>query len=85
MSVWTAAEVDGRPLSDDDLAADALLLLDGGAETTRTVIANGVDTFIRHPEQRRLLDAEPERDAGRGGGADPLDDPGPQHVPRRDA
>jgi cholest-4-en-3-one 26-monooxygenase len=61
MSVWTSAEVDGRALSDDDLAADALLLLDGGAETTRTVIANGVDTFIRHPEQRQLLRDEPER------------------------
>jgi cytochrome P450 family 142 subfamily A polypeptide 1 len=61
MSVWTSAEVDGRALSDDDLAADALLLLDGGAETTRTVIANGVDAFIRHPEQRRLLRDEPER------------------------
>ena len=61
MSVWTAAEVDGGRLSDDDLASDALLLLDGGAETTRTVIANGVDTFIRHPEQRQVLQAEPER------------------------
>jgi cytochrome P450 family 142 subfamily A polypeptide 1 len=61
MSVWTGAEVDGGQLSDDDLASDALLLLDGGAETTRTVIANGVDTFIRHPEQRQVLQAEPER------------------------
>ncbi|HEY8216970.1 MAG TPA: cytochrome P450 [Acidimicrobiia bacterium] len=63
MSVWTGAEVDGRPLGDDDLASDALLLLDGGAETTRTVIANGVDTFIRHPDQRRLLQADPARTA----------------------
>jgi cytochrome P450 family 142 subfamily A polypeptide 1 len=61
MSVWTQAEVDGRALADDDLASDALLLLDGGAETTRTVIANGIDTFIRHPEQRQLLRDEPER------------------------
>jgi cytochrome P450 family 142 subfamily A polypeptide 1 len=61
MSVWTGAEVDGRPLGDDDLASDALLLLDGGAETTRTVIANGVDSFIRHPDQRAVLQAEPGR------------------------
>ena len=61
MSVWSSAEVDGSPLSDDDLASDALLLLDGGAETTRTVIANGIDTFIAHPEQRELLRREPER------------------------
>jgi len=61
MSVWSTAEVGGSPLSDDDLASDALLLLDGGAETTRTVIANGIDTFIAHPEQRELLRREPER------------------------
>jgi cytochrome P450 family 142 subfamily A polypeptide 1 len=61
MSVWTRAEVGGSPLTNDDLASDALLLLDGGAETTRTVIANGIDSFIRHPEQRELLRREPER------------------------
>jgi cytochrome P450 family 142 subfamily A polypeptide 1 len=61
MSVWTHAEVDGQPLSDADLAADALLLLDGGAETTRTVITNGFDALIEHPEQRELLRREPER------------------------
>jgi cytochrome P450 family 142 subfamily A polypeptide 1 len=61
MSVWSTAEVGGSPLSDDDLASDALLLLDGGAETTRTVIANSIDTFIAHPEQRELLRREPER------------------------
>ncbi len=61
MSVWSTAEVGGCALSDDNLASDALLLLDGGAETTRTVIANGIDTFIAHPEQRDLLRREPER------------------------
>ncbi|HEU5301558.1 MAG TPA: cytochrome P450 [Acidimicrobiia bacterium] len=61
MSVWTQAEVSGCPLSDDDLASDALLLLDGGAETTRTVIANGIDAFIANPDQRELLRREPER------------------------
>ena len=59
MSVWTQAEVAGASLSDDDLASDALLLLDGGAETTRTVITNGFDTLIAHPEQRALLRREP--------------------------
>jgi cytochrome P450 family 142 subfamily A polypeptide 1 len=59
LSVWTQAEVAGGALSDDDLASDALLLLDGGAETTRTVITNGFDTLIAHPEQRALLRDEP--------------------------
>ena len=61
LSVWTQAEVGGCPLSDDDIASDALLLLDGGAETTRTVIANGIDALIAHPEQRAQLRREPAR------------------------
>jgi cytochrome P450 family 142 subfamily A polypeptide 1 len=61
MSVWTTAEIDGRALTNEDLASDALLLLDGGAETTRTVIANGFDTFIRHRDQRALLRDDPTR------------------------
>ncbi len=85
MSVWTQAEVEGRPLGDDDLASDALLLLDGGAETTRTVITNGFDTLIAHPEQRRLLRRRARTREHRGRGADPLDDPRAQHVPRCDA
>ncbi|HEX3823516.1 MAG TPA: hypothetical protein VHV79_03505 [Mycobacteriales bacterium] len=39
MTTWTTAEVDGVPLTPRDVASDCLLLLDGGAETTRTVIA----------------------------------------------
>lgn len=61
LSLWTKAEVGGCPLSSDNIASDALLLLDGGAETTRTVIANGINTLIQHPEQQDLLRREPER------------------------
>ncbi|MER6942786.1 cytochrome P450 [Nonomuraea sp. NPDC000554] len=51
MSLWSA-----RPDFDDEhLANEALLLLDGGAETTRTVIATAIDALIRHPDQWRLL------------------------------
>lgn len=61
LSVWVGAEVEGCPLTNDDIASDALLLLDGGAETTRTVIANGIDALIRHPDQLDLLRREPGR------------------------
>ena len=84
MSVWTQAEVDGCPLNDDDLSSDALLLLDGGAETTRTVIANGIDTLIRHPDQRRLLRDEPARIPVAVEELIRWTTPDPQHVPRRD-
>jgi cytochrome P450 family 142 subfamily A polypeptide 1 len=51
MSVWTAAEIDGERLPLETVVADCLLLLDGGAETTRTVIARTILALIRHPEQ----------------------------------
>lgn len=59
ISVWAGAELDGEPMSLDDLASEALLLLDGGAETTRTVIANTIDALIRHPDQCEKLRSDP--------------------------
>lgn len=55
MSVWTQAEIDGRRLTEADAISDCLLLLDGGAETTRTVIARSILNLIRHPDQWGLL------------------------------
>lgn len=51
MSVWTKAEVPGHPFGLDEVIADCLLLLDGGAETTRTVIARTILNLIAHPDQ----------------------------------
>ncbi|MGZ8751715.1 MAG: cytochrome P450 [Acidimicrobiia bacterium] len=55
MTVWTRAEVDGCPMAVETVIADSLLLLDGGAETTRTVIARGILAFIRSREQWEIL------------------------------
>ena len=49
MGVWTEASIDGEPLSKEAVIADCLLLLDGGAETTRTVIARTLLNLITHP------------------------------------
>ncbi|MGC5011714.1 cytochrome P450 [Streptosporangium sp. DT93] len=54
-SVWSRE----ARYDDERLANEALLLLDGGAETTRTVIATAVDALIGHPEQWRLLREDP--------------------------
>lgn len=51
MTVWTKSVVDGRPLPPETVAADCLLVLDGGAETTRTVIARTLLNLMAHPEQ----------------------------------
>lgn len=55
MTVWTTAEVPGHPFGVDEVISDCLLLLDGGAETTRTVIARGMIELSRRPDQWQLL------------------------------
>lgn len=57
MTVWTNAEVNGRPLTIEEVASDCLLVLDGGAETTRTVIGRTILNFIEHPAQWAALKA----------------------------
>lgn len=55
MTVWTRSEVPGHPFGVDEVISDCLLLLDGGAETTRTVIARGLVELSRRPDQWALL------------------------------
>ncbi|MFI5042107.1 MAG: cytochrome P450, partial [Acidimicrobiales bacterium] len=57
MSIWSTAMVDGQPLSIDAAISDSLLLLDGGAETTRTVIARTLVELAGNPEQWARLRA----------------------------
>jgi cytochrome P450 family 142 subfamily A polypeptide 1 len=59
ISTWVQATVDGEPLSESEIIQEALLLLDGGAETTRAVIGHTVLNLIRHPDQRRALIDDP--------------------------
>jgi cytochrome P450 family 142 subfamily A polypeptide 1 len=64
VSVWTHSTVDGEPLSDEEVLNEAILLLDGGAETTRSAIGQTVLALARHPDQHRLLRERPELLAG---------------------
>jgi cytochrome P450 family 142 subfamily A polypeptide 1 len=59
VSIWANAEHKGKKLEDPEIIAEALLVLDGGAETTRAVIATTVMNLIEHPEQRAKLVADP--------------------------
>jgi cholest-4-en-3-one 26-monooxygenase len=54
MSVWMQAEADGT-LTTEQVLSEGLLLVDGGAETTRTVIARTILDLIAHPEQWQAL------------------------------
>src|SRR5207248_3584106 len=40
ISIWVHSEVDGRRWTDEEVLSETILLLDGGAETTRTVIGS---------------------------------------------
>jgi cholest-4-en-3-one 26-monooxygenase len=60
ISVWAHSEVDGRPWTDGEVLAECILLLDGGAETTRTVIGSIVRELALRPDQRQLLIDRPE-------------------------
>jgi len=60
MTMYTTATIEGQQFGAKEAVSDALLLLDGGAETTRTVIAR---TLL-------LLDANPEQWAALKAGAD---------------
>ena len=42
VSIWANSECEGEKLTDADIISEALLVLDGGAETTRAVIATTV-------------------------------------------
>lgn len=59
VSIWANAEHEGRRLSDEEIVAESLLVLDGGAETTRSVIGTTVIDLIDHPGERRKLVDDP--------------------------
>ena len=59
VSHWCQATVDGRPMTDEEIISECLLAVDGGAETTRTVIAQTVWDLLEHPDQYALLRADP--------------------------
>jgi cytochrome P450 family 142 subfamily A polypeptide 1 len=55
LSHYTTAQVDGCPMDEATVIADSLLLLDGGAETTRTVIAHTILNLIQNPGELEKL------------------------------
>lgn len=58
-SVWAHAAVDGEPMDIGEIIQEGLLLLDGGAETTRSVIGQTIWNLARFPGQRQILLADP--------------------------
>lgn len=59
LSKWSHAEIDGAPLTFDQIHHETGLFVAGGAETTRTAIAHGLRTFCDHNDQWEMLHTDP--------------------------
>ena len=60
LSAMISAEVDGEQLTEDELIATSMLLLNAGHEATVHAIGNAVLALARHPGQYALLRSHPE-------------------------
>lgn len=54
------AEEEGQKLSEDEIVSMVFLIITAGYQTTVHLIANGVLTLLRHPDQLAKLRANPE-------------------------
>lgn len=59
VSAWVHGAIDGVALDVPEIIQEGLLLLDGGAETTRSVIGQTVWNLARFPDQRQILVHDP--------------------------
>jgi cytochrome P450 len=59
VSVLVSSEVDGCPLSKDEVFMFLLTLLVAGNETTRSLLSGAALTLDEYPEQRAVLAADP--------------------------
>lgn len=59
LGVWVNSELHDGPLPVTAIFNETGLFVSGGSETTRTVIARGLDAFVDHPDQWELLHDDP--------------------------
>ena len=59
-SALLAAEVDGRKLTDLEFNLFFMLLINAGGDTTRNLVANGLQLLLDTPDQFALLRSRPE-------------------------
>ena len=59
LSQLAAADSEGDKLSESELLNSCITLLVAGHETTTSLIGNGIDALLRHPDQWQLLQNDP--------------------------
>jgi cytochrome P450 family 142 subfamily A polypeptide 1 len=60
ISLWVHAEVDGKPLNEDQLLFEHTMIMVGGSETSRNAISGGMYMLQKFPEQRQHLIDNPK-------------------------
>jgi cytochrome P450 family 142 subfamily A polypeptide 1 len=60
ISRWSNGEIDGRPMTIDEINSELGLVIPGGAETTRTTLARALILFSERPDLWDDLAAHPE-------------------------
>ena len=60
MTTLVQAEIDGKPMPDNEILSYAILLILAGNETTRNATSGGLQALIEHPDQFARLREEPE-------------------------
>jgi pimeloyl-[acyl-carrier protein] synthase len=53
------AQVDGVRLTEEEIIANCILTMIGGQETSTNLISSGLLTLLQHPDQTRILLADP--------------------------
>ncbi|HVS37777.1 MAG TPA: cytochrome P450 [Gemmataceae bacterium] len=57
---FLTSEVDGDRLTDEEIVANCIVTMVGGLETTTNLIANGILSLLRFPDQMARLRTEPD-------------------------
>jgi cytochrome P450 len=57
ISVLATSQIDGQPLSEDDIVSNCYSLIIGGDETSRLSMTGAIQAFAEHKDQWRLLRA----------------------------
>lgn len=60
LALLANAEVNGKPLSDQEIGRNGMLMLVAGFETTRNAFAGGVQALLEHPDQMQYLRDNPK-------------------------
>jgi len=60
LTIWMNAEINGEKLDESELLFEHILLNTGGAETTRSAIAGGLERLSNDPKQYDALYEKPE-------------------------